>query len=394
MDVLSDEQEVLIQRTAGEFLAAECPPSLVRAVEKSEEKYSKQLWTKFADLGWLGLCLPEERGGQGLPLTYLGLVLEEVGRYLAPLPVHSTMAPALVIASFGTQVQKQLIERVACGELLLSFAIEERSGRWSTDAIALSGRRDGDDIVLNGSKYFVDNFRVAQKCMVAVRMFGADGGDEGPAAVLVDTASAGIHCEALLTTAKDGESVVRFDHVRVPQSNRVGAPRQGRAVIDALMDYASVFLVSQMQGAARQAMEFAVEYVKHREAFGQPIGAFQAIQHMAADMVNAVDGTQLLGREAVWRMSQGLPARVEVSQAKSFANEKCMMVCRSAQQMHGGIGFIAEFDLNLWYRRVTSWTLRGGTTYEHRARIASALLDTPGEVRLGRALELPVAGPN
>ena len=301
---------------------------------------------------------------------------------------------ALVIANFGTREQQRLLERVASGELRLAYAIEEGSGRWSADAIALSGRRDGNDIVLSGTKYFVDNFRIAQKCMVAVRMFGADGGDEGPAAVLVDSACPGIGCEPLLTMAKDDESVVRFDGVRIPQTNVVGTPQTGRAAVDALMDYASVFLVSQMQGAARQAMEFAVEYVNHREAFGQPIGAFQAIQHMAADMVNGVDGTQLLAREAIWRMSQGLPARVEVSQAKSFANEKCLMVCRSAQQMHGGIGFIAEFDLNLWYRRVTSWSLRGGTTYEHRARIASALLDTPGEVRLGRALEMPVAGPS
>ena len=104
---------------------------------------------------------------------------------------------------------------------------------------------------------------------------------------------------------------------------------------------------------------------------------------MAADMLNGVDGTQLLMREAIWHMSQGLPARVEVAQAKSFGNVKCMMVARCCQQLHGGIGFILDTDINLWYRRVASWSMRSGTTYEHRQLIASSLLDMPGKVRLG-----------
>ncbi len=388
MDVLLDDQEILIQRSAGEFLEAECAPALVRGAEKEPARYSKQLWDKFASLGWLGLCLPEEHGGQALPLTYLGLLLEEVGRYIAPLPVHSTMVPALIIAKHGTQEQQKLLARVATGELMLSFAIQEKTGRWTTDAVTMSGRREGDEIVLSGTKYFVDNFRSSEKCLLAFRMEDGSGGPGVISAVLVNTSGKGIQCKDLISTAKDCENVVEFDDLRVPVADLIG---KGRVVVDDLMDYASIFLAAQLQGAARRATEFAVEYVNQRNAFGQPIGAFQAIQHMAADMVNAVDGTQLLVREAIWRISQGLPARVEVAQAKSFANEKCLMACRCAQQMHGGIGFIAEFDLNLWYRRATSWSLRAGTTYEHREVIASALLDNPGKVRLGMTLELPVA---
>jgi alkylation response protein AidB-like acyl-CoA dehydrogenase len=149
------------------------------------------------------------------------------------------------------------------------------------------------------------------------------------------------------------------------------------------MDLASVLMASQMQGAARRAMEMAVAYVNQRQAFGQPIGAFQAIQHMAADMLNAVDGVQLLAREALWRLGEGLPSRIEVAQAKAFASEQCLMVCRCAQQMHGGIGFMRDFDLHLWYRRVASWALRAGSSHEHRRRIASALLDGVGPIRIG-----------
>ncbi|MDP3799024.1 MAG: acyl-CoA dehydrogenase family protein [Polaromonas sp.] len=388
MNVLPDEQEIEVQQTVAQFLKTECTPALIRASELGYTGYSKELWDKFASLGWLTLCLPEDVGGQALPITYLGLLLEEVGRYIAPLPVHSTMVPALIIAKYGSPEQRALLKRVGAGDLIMSFAATGKSGVWSPDALSVKGRRDGDDMVLSGTSYFVDHFITSEKSLVAFRLLDEHTGREELAVVLVDTASKGITVEQLHPMAKDSECVVGFDGVRIPATNLVGPSgpfgQSGKSagIINDLQNYAAVFLVSQMQGAARQAMESAVEYVNNREAFGQPIGAFQAIQHMAADMVNAVDGSQLLAREAIWRLSQGMPADAEVSQAKAFANEKCLMVCRSAQQMFGGLGFITECDINLWFRRVASWGLRCGTTYEHRARVASILLDRKGRVRL------------
>ncbi|MCI0858502.1 MAG: acyl-CoA dehydrogenase, partial [Chloroflexi bacterium] len=151
-------------------------------------------------------------------------------------------------------------------------------------------------------------------------------------------------------------------------------------------DRATLLLCAQMIGATRKDAEMAIEYAKNRVAFGRPIGSFQAIQHLCADMTLWVDGAQLLTYEALWKLDQGIPARIEISQAKSFCNEKCEAVVRSSQVIHGGIGFMMEFDLHLWFRRVTSWTMRLGTSFEHRARIAEALLDQPGRVRLGMPL--------
>ena len=387
MNTLPDEQEVEVQQAVAQFLKTECTPVLIRASEVGFSGYSKQLWEKFSSLGWLTLCLPEDVGGQALPMTYLGLLLEEVGRYIAPLPVHSTMVPALILAKYGSPDQRALLKHVGAGSLMLSFAATGKSGLWSADALSVKGRRDGDDIVLSGASYFVDHFSTSEKSLVALRLIDGGTGRDEPAAFLVDTASKGITVQQLHPMAKDNECVVTFDNVRVPAANMLGRPGQGADIVNQLQNYAAVLLVSQMQGAARQAMESAVEYVNNREAFGQPIGAFQAIQHMAADMMNAVDGSQLLAREAIWRLSRGQPANVEVSQAKAFANEKCLMVCRSAQQMFGGLGFISECDINLWFRRVASWSLRCGTTYEHRARVASILLDTPGLVRLDTQFE-------
>ncbi|MGF6637312.1 acyl-CoA dehydrogenase family protein [Paraburkholderia sp. MM6662-R1] len=386
MDVLLNEQETLVQETARTFLEAECTPALVRESEKNEEGFSRGLWKQLAALGWLGLSLPEEHGGQGLPVTYLALLLEEMGRHIAPLPVHSTLVPATVIAKHGTESQKALLSEVVEGDAVLSFALQESGGRWSENAIELTGDLDGDGIVLSGKKLFVADFQHASHCLVAFRWAGQVGPD-ALALALVDSAADGVAVHQLQPLAKDQECAVAFNRVRVSQDSII---RSAAAVKD-LMDYAAVLMACQMQGAARKALELAAAYVSQREAFGQSIGSFQAIQHLAADMLNAVDGAQLLSREAVWRISQNLPARVEVAQAKSFANEKCLFVCRSAQQMHGGIGFIEEFDINLWYRKVASWGLRAGTTYEHRRLIAQALLDTPDRVRLGMTQYLPAS---
>jgi alkylation response protein AidB-like acyl-CoA dehydrogenase len=185
---------------------------------------------------------------------------------------------------------------------------------------------------------------------------------------------------------------VTFKDVRVPKANLIGKVNEGYPVIERMLDRATALLSAQILGAARKDAEMAFEYAKYRVAFGKPIAAFQSIQHVCADMMNWLDGGQLLTYEALWKMDQGMPAGVEVSQAKAFCNEKCEAVVRYSQIIHGGIGFMMEFDLQLWFRRVSAWGMRLGTSYEHRARIARALLDMPGEVILGRPVPVVPEG--
>jgi alkylation response protein AidB-like acyl-CoA dehydrogenase len=380
MDILLDDQEVQIKEAASEFLAGECSSALVRKIETDTLQYSPALWTKFAENGWLQLCLSEKNGGEALPLTYLGLLFELVGYHIAPIPLHATMVPAMVIDRHGSPEQQQLLQGVLAGELILSHAVAEKNGRWTTDSIVLDGRIQGNELVLNGVKSFVGSFRASQLCLVLYRDAQAP---HNLGAVLVPTNAQGLSSEALVSMAKDGEANLKFDNVRVPLSARIGQSADGNAIAHEVMDLSAVLYASMMAGAGQRTLDMAVAHAKQREAFGQPIGAFQAIQHLCANMVNAIDGTTMLSREALWRMDQQLPFRVNVAQAKSFGNEQCMMVVRSAQQIHGGMGFIRDFDLNLWYRRVASWSLRGGTAAEHRRTIAAALLDQPGKVRIG-----------
>ena len=390
MDILPSEEEQMMKNVAREFLEAEISTAMVREMELDELGYPPALWKKMADLGWLGLALPEQYGGQGLPLTYMGLILVEAGRVLAPVPLHSTTVAALTIASDGTEQQKQdILPAVSNGDMVLTWAAAERDPRLIPETMTLEATADGDGWVLNGTKMFVDNFIVAQRCLVAARTSPASDANQGISLFLVDPNGTGVSQAALLTLAKDKQSRVDFKDHRIEAAALVGELNEGWPIVEAMLDRATALLCCQMLGAARKGADMAIEYAKNRIAFGRPIGSFQSGQHMLADMILHVDGGEMLTFEALWKMDQGLPASVEVSQAKSFCNEKCESVVRTSQVIHGGIGFMMEFDLHLWFRRVTSWTMRLGTTYDHRARISAALLDFPGKVRLG--MPLPTA---
>ncbi len=383
MDVLLDADETLVRDQARNFLAASCPASLVRACEATGE-HPRDLWRSIVELGWLDTCLPEAAGGLGLPIRYLSLIFEEAGRHLLPAPLLGVAVSGLILAKYAPA----RLDEVRSGDVLPCLAIQEEDGAWSRDAVRLEGRIDGDCVVLNGTKMFVDGFAASQRCLTAFRVGG------GLSLALVDTSAPGLSHVALVPTAKDGQSLVRYDNVRVPTSDIVGTIGGADAAVAEAMDLATLFATAQLVGAARKATELAIDYARQRVAFGQPIGAFQAIQHLCADMINGIDGAELLCREASWKLGEGLDAGVEISQAKAFANEKCLMAARSAQQIHGGIGFIMEFDLQLWYRRIASWSLRYGTSAEHRRRVAARLFDRGDRIRLDfyPRVELPRAG--
>ena len=388
MDVLLNEEEEMVKNAAREFLEGECPPSLAREMEVDELGYPPDLWRQMAQLGWLGMSLPESLGGQGLPVTYLGIIIEEMGRAIAPVPFHSTTVAALTIAADGTPEQQQsVIPKVCSGDSVLTWALTERDPRFLAETIQTQATEQGGNFVINETKMFVDNFGASEKCLVVCRTSPASDSNQGLSLLLVDSSSAGITNIPLTTLAKDKQSQVIFENVSVPKANLIGQVDQGWPIAVAMIERATLLLCAQMVGATRKDAEMAIEYAKNRAAFGRPIGSFQSIQHLCADMTLWVDGAQMLTYEALWKMDEGLPFAVEVSQAKSFCNDKCEAVVRSSQVIHGGIGFMMEFDLHLWFRRVTSWTMRLGTSFEHRSKIAKALLDQPGRVRLGMNLE-------
>ena len=384
MDVLPGEEEQMVKNLAREFLEAECPPSLAREMEKDNLGYPPELWKKISDLGWFGMSLPESYGGQGLPLSYLGLISEELGRVIAPVPFHSTMVAALTIAADGTDQQKHsILPHVSSGDMILTWAFQELNPKLSPESIRTTATETDDGYIINGTKMFVDNYVSADKILVTCRTSPASESSDGLSMFIIDTNLAGMVETPLVTIAKDKQRKLTFEGVKISKDDLVGELDQGWAIAVDMLDRGTALLCAQMVGAARKDIEIGIEYAKNRVAFGRPIGAFQSVQHMCADMTIWVDGAQMLTYEALWKMDEGIPASVDVSQAKAFCNDKCQAAVRSSQVLHGGMGFMMEFDLHLWYRRVCAWTMRLGTSFEHRARVSKALIEEPGRVRLG-----------
>lgn len=376
MDVLLNDEEALLQKSVRDFLEAECPTSLVRAMEQDDLGYPPALWATAARLGWLGLVLPEAHGGDGAPLTHLGLILEEVGRAAAPLPLLSSMVAAVTIADAGSEAQRAaILPGVANGDLILTWAFVEADARLAPGSMACEATAAGDGFRVSGTKLFVDNFHAAAKCLVACRTAPAAAANAGISLFLLDTDAAGVSHSPLPNMAGDRQSKVTFDGVHASRASLVGPLHDGWPIAEALVERATALLCAQIVGATRKAVEMAIDYAKDRVAFGQPIGAFQAIAHICADMITWIDGAQLLTYEALWRLAQGLPATLEVATAKAFCNVRCQMCLHQANQIHGGLSQIKDFDLQLYYQRASAWTTRLGTTFDHHRTIAHAVLD-------------------
>jgi alkylation response protein AidB-like acyl-CoA dehydrogenase len=374
MDVLLNDEEELLKKSVRDFLEAECPPSVVRAMEDDVMGYPTSLWANAARLGWLALVLPPEYGGDGAPLTHLGLIAEETGRAAAPLPLVPSLVTALALAKAGTEAQRrELLPRVANGETILTWAVLEADARLSPGSVQCTATAAGDGFVLHGTKLFVDYAHVASKCLVACRTAREAAESAGISLFLVDMKAAGVTQTLLPNMAGDRQSRVELTDVRVSTADLVGQLNEGWPIAEWLIERATALLCAQIVGATRKAVDMAIDYAKDRVAFGQPIGAFQAIAHICADIVTWVDGAELLTYEALWRLGQGLPASVEVATAKAFCNVRCQMCLHQANQIHGGLSQIKDFDLQLYYQRASAWTMRLGTTFDHHRTIADAL---------------------
>ena len=378
MDVLLDEDEELIRNSVRRFLTSECDPERVRRIEEGDGETSDALWREFGRLGWLGLALPEDVGGSDAPFTQLVLLFEEAGRALAPVPLHPHMVASLALGEALRQgslgdLGHSLIVAAGAGDCVLTWAWSERSAGLDPRTITLSATPDGDGWRLNGQKRFVEAAEASDHCLVAARSETSDDPRQGITLLLVDLKSDGVRITKHPTLAGDEQAEIDFTNVRVERDALVGEPGEGWAVAGPMLEKALVLNCAMITGATRRAAERAFDYAKERVAFDHPIGSFQAIQHTCADMITWVDGAELLTREAAWHIARGLPAALPAAAAKAFTNERCQMVLREANQIHGGLAQIKEFDQQLWYRRAAAWSMRLGTAREHRATVAREL---------------------
>lgn len=370
---LSEEQEML-RKMARDFLLNECPKTLVRQMEEDEKGYSPELWKKMAELGWMGLAFPERYGGGGGSFLDLSILLEETGRACLPGPFFSTVVLAgMAILEAGSETQKKnLLSQIALGKLIATLALTEPSASYEARDIQVKATPSADGYVLNGTKLFVPDAHVAQ-CLVVAARTKRGVSPEGITLFLVDPKSTGIAITPLKTIASDKLCEVAFKGVKVGKDAVLGPVDGGWPVIEKLIQKSAAAKCCEMVGGAQQVLEMTVSYAKERVQFGRPIGSFQAIQHYCANMATDVDGSRFITYQAAWMLSEGLPAAKEVAMAKAWTSEAYRRVTALGHQVHGGIGFTKDHDMQLYYRRAKAAEVTFGDADFHREIVAQQI---------------------
>jgi alkylation response protein AidB-like acyl-CoA dehydrogenase len=360
----SDDQKFL-KTEARKFLDAACTSAVVRGVlDDPARSYDEPLWRKITQQGWLGAAIPEQYGGLGLGQIELCAIAEELGRACAPVPFASTvyfLAEALVIA--GSEEQKaKFLPKIAAGEVIGAFATSEGPGAYSEAGI--QARVEGGK--LTGVKIPVTDGDVAHQVVVLAKEAGR------PGLFLVDMTAAGAARETLKTLDPTrGAAKLTFAGAA---AERLGAPGEGAALAEAVMDRAAVLLAFEQLGGADRCLEMAKGYALERFAFGRQIGSYQAIKHKLADVYVKNELARSNAYYGAWALSAGaaeLP--IAAAAARVASSEAFWFAAKENTQTHGGMGFTWEVDCHLYYRRSRQLALVAGAPGLWKERLVSQL---------------------
>jgi len=356
------------------MLARECPISLVReVVEKGTAPDA--LWSQMVELGWPALTVPERAGGLGMGTVELAVVVEELGRVIAPGPFVPTVTQfAPVVAEAGSREQQErFLGGIATGELTGTLALVEESGSADTGHVTATATPNSDSFVLEGSKETVIEASTADEIAVIARTPGTRG-DDGVGAFVVARADVRLDPIDALDPSRPLARVT-LEGVRIGADRVLGAPGPATAAaVRRAVELATTALAVETVGAAQAIFDMTLSYVKQREQFGAPIGSFQAIKHKFADMLVALERARATSYFAALTIAEDDDRRaLATSTAKAAAGDCAALLAKEGIQIHGGIGYTWEHDMHLYVRRVKSSSLLFGNAAQHRARVADLI---------------------
>ncbi|MCJ7655375.1 MAG: acyl-CoA/acyl-ACP dehydrogenase [Dehalococcoidia bacterium] len=374
MDLRFTETQELLRKMARDFLTTECPKTVVRELEKSEKGYSPEIWKKMAELGWMGLVIPEKYEGMGYTFQDLTVLLEETGRNILPGPLIPTVISTFPILEAGTEEQKEeFLPKIARGEIIITTALLEAEGTFNASGIAAKATPKGNDFIINGTKLFAEMAHVANYMICVTRTKDMSSPEEGITLFLVDSKTPGIRCEVIPSIAADKLCEVRFENVTVPKKNILGEIDKGWPIVEMTLRKGAIAKCAESIGAIQTCVEMTVAYSKERVQYDRPIGAFQALQHIMADMWTSMQTSRYLVYKAAWMESEGQPCAKEASLAKAYVNEVYKNVGKWAVRLHGAIATSYDHDIPLYYRRSKAADTAFGGTDFHRELVAQEI---------------------
>jgi butyryl-CoA dehydrogenase len=378
MDLTLTEEHQLIQQTARDFARREVQPKAA-AIDETH-RFPEELVRQMAELGFMGMAVPETYGGAGMDTVAYVLAMEEISAACASTGVIMSVNNSLVcdpLLAFGTEEQKrEFLAPLARGQKLGCFALSEPAAGSDAASQKTVARLDGDHYVIEGVKNFITNGPQADTC-VLLTMTAPEKKHKGITAFILPMDLPGVRrgpAERKLGIAGSGTCQIFLDECRVPVRLRLGAEGDGFKVAMSTLDGGRIGIAAQALGIGRAALDAAVAYAKERKTFGRPIADHQAIQFMLADMATQLDGARLLTWRAATLKDRKVRFSAEASMAKLMASEMATHVTKDAIQIFGGYGYMKEYPVERHYRDAKITEIYEGTSEIQRLVIASALL--------------------
>ncbi|MGZ8369502.1 MAG: acyl-CoA dehydrogenase family protein, partial [Caulobacteraceae bacterium] len=352
--ILTDEQRMLRETAAG-LLDDKSPVAELRRLRdtRDESGFSRDLWRAFAEMGLAGALVPEAHGGVGLGFVEAGVVMEEIGRRLAPSPFLSTAVLTVTAFMRGGSAghQAEWLPKIAAGEAIGALAVDE-GGRHDPRKTALSAERSGNGFKLNGAKAFVVDGHAADLLIVAARTAGSPGETEGLTLFLVDPKASGVTPERTVMVDAHNAARITFDNVEVDADAVLGEVDGGWKLLDGLLDVGRAAVAAEQIGVGGEAFDRTVSSLKERKQFGKLIGEFQALQHRAAHLYAELEVARAATLKALQTLDEApAMAPIRVSAAKAKAGQASLLAVQEGVQLHGGIGMTDEFEIGYFMKR-------------------------------------------
>ena len=373
MDFGFTEEQQDVGALAQRILEDKVTEGVLREADQADVRLDRGIWSALADAELLGISLPAEVGGSGYGLVEQAVVLEQVGRTVAPVPVvASIVLGASPIATFGTDEQrKRWAAPAATGEVLLTAALTEPANR---DLLrpALAATPDGDGWRLDGVKTTVPIGTIADAIVVS-----ASSPDGRPVVVVVERGAAGLTTELQQVTNKDGAAHLTFDGVVVGADGVLAGPDAGADVLRWIVERGTVAWCAQQLGVLSKMLEMTASYTKERVQFDVPIAMFQAVGHRLADAYIDVEGLRLTLWQAVWRLEESLPASTEVEVAKFWAADAAHRVGHACVHVHGGTGIDEDHPVHRYFIAAKAIEFALGSATDQLLAIGRTFAATP-----------------
>lgn len=378
MDFNLNEQQRALKETARKFADNELKDIAIE-IERNDEPPSREILKRYADLGFLGVNLPEEYGGAGLSHFEAVLVLEEIAKVsiAVAFPIfESSFGPALAISSFASEeLRKSILPKVCSGDMVIAVSMSEPNAGSALTDLTTTAKRSKDKIILNGQKRWCSGAGHADAYVVYSRM-SEEKGAKGIGAVLLEKNSEGFTFgkpESHMGFRGVPSADMFFDNVEIPLKNVI-VPAGGFKKLMEAFDLERCGNTTMSLACAQSAYDYVLKYIQERKQFGKPIIDFQAVQIQLAEIKMKLDASRLLLYRAVVNADKELPSIAESSIAKCFANEIAREVTGKCVQLMGGYGYSKEFPIEQKMRDAWGWGIAGGSIDIQKTNISSALI--------------------